>query len=124
MKPTLPPQTTRPQPALRPQSATGLVQTPASARRQPVAPTAQPEIKHRDDQQAGDAPLRGLDAMMQDSLGRAELPPTIELVAALEAAHRFAPMADRAVPGLGRLVAAVIEDERHKLARVLDLGSQ
>ena len=43
-------------------------------------------------------------------------------MAALEAAQEFAPLADRAVPGLGRLVSAVIEDERFKLARMLDLG--
>ena len=66
--------------------------------------------------------LRGPADLLDEGLGRAELPPPLELMAALEAAQRHAPLADRAVPGLGRLLAAVIDDERFKLARMMDLG--
>ncbi|SDX29874.1 hypothetical protein [Paracoccus sanguinis] len=82
---------------------------------------------------AGEAPGRarlrpdtapGAAALMQAALGRSELPPPLELMAALDSALAHAPLADRAVPGLGRLVGAVIEDERFKLGRMLDLGRQ
>lgn len=66
------------------------------------------------------APL--LHALLDEGLGHADLPPPLELMAALEAAERHAPLADRAVPGLGRLIRAVIGDERFKLARTMDLG--
>lgn len=59
-----------------------------------------------------------------EALGSPELPARIDLIAALEAARDFAPLADRAVPGLGRLVAAVIDDESRKLTRSLDLAGQ
>lgn len=78
------------------------------------AGTARPE---------GLAPIPpGPERILRESMGRVDLPPPLELMAALEAAQVFAPLADRAVPGLGRLVSAVIEDERFKLARMLDLG--
>lgn len=123
---TLPPRLPRSQP----QTA------PSVARSRPAGPHHTPKPQIRPGQQAragaqdklhdraGEAPLRGLDAMLQDGLGRADLPAPLDLVAALESAERFAPMADRAVPGLGRLVGAVIQDERHKLSRLLDLGGR
>lgn len=89
------------------------------------------EARQRADQQqpdpraAGDnraAPLTGPGALLAEAMGRAELPPPLELMAALEAAERHAPLADRAVPGLGALIRAVIQDERFKLARMMDLG--
>ena len=124
MQPTLPPQL----PPSQPQSTTRA--RPAAPRRTPLAPQfpqqrrTEQATRDRLRDHAGEEPLRGLDAMLQDGLGRTDLPPTLDLVAALEAAERFAPMADRAVPGLGRLVGAVIADERHKLARLLDLGGR
>lgn len=74
------------------------------------------------DRDIGRAPLRGPGDLLSEGLGRVELPPPLELMAALEAAERHAPVADRAVPGLGRLIGAVIADERFKLARMMDLG--
>ncbi|AGT08869.1 hypothetical protein [Paracoccus aminophilus] len=66
-------------------------------------------------------PSEGFGAILEAGLGQVRLPSAIELVAALEAARDHAGMADQAVPGLGRLVAAVIEDETRKLSRYLDL---
>lgn len=66
----------------------------------------------------------GFHALLDEALGRVRLPDAIELVAALEAARDHAALADKAVPGLGRLVTAVIEDETRKLTRYLDLRGQ
>ncbi|MFV0386016.1 hypothetical protein [Paracoccus sp. (in: a-proteobacteria)] len=66
----------------------------------------------------------GFRSLMEQGLGRVRLPDTIELMAALEGARNHAALADRAVPGLGRLVEAVIDDESRKLARYLDLRGQ
>lgn len=76
----------------------------------------------RADRGAADGNPLALDALLDEGLGPVDLPPPIELMAALEAAERHAPLADRAVPGLGRLIHAVIGDERFKLARTMDLG--
>lgn len=62
--------------------------------------------------------------LSKQAFGSVQLPSRLELVAALEAARDFAPLADRAVPGLGRLVAAVIDDESRKLTRSLDMAGQ
>ncbi|SMO45116.1 hypothetical protein [Paracoccus laeviglucosivorans] len=91
--------TTRPQPTTIP-SGDGQ----ARARREPAA-----------------ANPGGFAAILDQGLGRVRLPNALELVAALEAAREHAPLADKAVPGLGRLVSAVIEDETRKLSRYLDL---
>lgn len=91
-------------------------QGPGPARGAP----ARTDAGHRADRTGGTAP--GPERVLHESMGRVDLPPPLELMAALEAAREFAPMADRAVPGLGQLVGAVIDDERHKLARMLDLG--
>lgn len=91
-----------------------------------VGPHAGPHTDRARDQRdagarPGSAPLRGPGDILSEGLGRADLPPPLELMAALEAAERHAPVADRAVPGLGRLIDAVIKDERYKLARMMDL---
>ncbi|ARJ70459.1 hypothetical protein B0A89_13240 [Paracoccus contaminans] len=110
--------------------ATGKI-APASAAPLRPAPGGGPnEARHRADQQpdarAGEgnraAPLTGPGDLLAEAMGRAELPPPLQLIAALEAAERHAPLADRAVPGLGALIRAVIQDERFKLARMMDLG--
>ena len=94
----------------RPRGATAAAPVPAQD-----APGAQG--------QAGGLRTGGFGAMMDEALGPSRLPEPLELVSALEAARAHAGLADRAVPGLGRLVAAVIEDETRKLARYLDLGA-
>lgn len=124
MKPTLPPQLPRSQPPPAPRTRADAPRPAPLAPRHPLQQPAGPAVRDRLRDHAGESPLRGLDALLQDGLGRAELPPALDLVAALEAAERFAPMADDAVPGLGRLVGAVIADERHKLSRLLDLGGR
>lgn len=69
------------------------------------------------------APAAGFHAILDAALGQPHLPDPIALIAALEAAHAHAPNADKAVPGLGKLVEAVIEDETYKLGRYLDLSA-
>ncbi len=66
----------------------------------------------------------GFREILEEGFGRVRLPDTIQLVAALEAARDHAGLADKAVPGLGRLVTAVIDDETRKLQRYLDLRGQ
>lgn len=109
-----------------PARATSAAPVAQPARRGRAAAAPQPQ-SGRDD--AAGARLRpdtsrGADALMHEALGRSELPPPLELMAALDSAKAHAPLADRAVPGLGRLVGAVIDDERFKLGRMLDLGRQ
>ena len=90
--------------------------------------TAQPRatipLTRKTDDKRADTSRGHFTAILEEGLGQAHLPDAIELIAALEAARNHAGMADRAVPGLGRLVTAVIDDETHKLSRYLDLRSQ
>lgn len=87
-----------------------------------AAPASAPDGAGAQGRAAGPRP-GGFGAMMDEALGPSRLPEPLELVSALEAARTHADRADRAVPGLGRLVAAVIEDETRKLARYLDLSA-
>ncbi|RMC34922.1 hypothetical protein [Paracoccus alkanivorans] len=96
----------------------------SATRPAPPKPSAEPYIPadrseaRKEDVGTGSS---GFGAILDQGLGHAHLPDPIELVAALEAAGEHADMADRAVPGLGKLVSAVIEDEARKLLRYLDL---
>ncbi|WBU57194.1 hypothetical protein [Paracoccus sediminicola] len=88
------------------------------------SPVSAPQPPQQGEPRRSEAPaerLQGFAAIMQDGLGQTRLPNALELVAALDAARDHAAMADKAVPGLGKLVSAVIEDESRKLARYLDL---
>lgn len=85
-------------------------------------PGAQPQAGARAVGDSRAAPLTGPGDLLAEAMGRAELPPPLQLIAALEAAERHAPLTDRAVPGLGALIRAVIQDERFKLTRMMDLG--
>ncbi|MFD2440632.1 hypothetical protein ACFSS8_12160 [Paracoccus kondratievae] len=49
------------------------------------------------------------------------LPSAPDLITALETARSYADRADKAVPGLGRLVDAVLEDECRKLSCYMDM---
>lgn len=116
--------TIRPQIGAHPASRTA---GPPGVTRPAIPPGQQPVSARPEQERAGAGTSRpdaapALDELLAEGLGRAELPPPLELMAALEAAERHAPLADRAVPGLGRLIHAVIADERFKLARMIDLG--
>lgn len=91
---------TRPQPSVKPQT--------------PLAPQPRQDATR----QTGG----GFADILDEALGHARLPHPLGLISALEAAREHAGRADQAVPGLGRLVSAVIDDETRKLARYLDLG--
>ena len=65
----------------------------------------------------------GFQGILEAGLGGVTLPSAPGLIAALESAREYSGSADKAVPGLGRLVDAVIEDECRKLSRYLDMQS-
>ncbi|MBK4214334.1 hypothetical protein JJJ17_00195 [Paracoccus caeni] len=63
----------------------------------------------------------GFQTILETGLGNVSLPSAPDLISALESARSYADSADKAVPGLGRLVDAVLEDECRKLSRYLDM---
>lgn len=117
-----------PFPPARPSSETSQTTATNTRGRAHLTPEQQiqnqgyPVIPPRADQ--GRNETGGFREILEEGFGRVRLPDAIQLVAALEAAREHAGMADKAVPGLGRLVTAVIDDETRKLQRYLDLRGQ
>ncbi|PZO67378.1 MAG: hypothetical protein DI498_03325 [Paracoccus denitrificans] len=87
------------------------VQTPPTAR----------DIDANTPSSAAASPARGFSGILDTALGPTNLPDPVALIAALDAAAAHAGEADKAIPGLGRLVEAVIRDESYKLGRYMDL---
>lgn len=63
----------------------------------------------------------GFQSILETGLGNVSLPSAPDLITALETARSYADRADKAVPGLGRLVDAVLEDECRKLSCYMDM---